>query len=508
MANVVFLAIFFHLMLSTNRLLADADTGWHIRTGDVILKTLSVPRYDPFSFLAPPLPWIAHAWLPEVIMAIVHRLFGLTGIVVFFSSVIAFVYYVLFRILQTKHDILLTTVIFGLVATSSAPHWLARPHIFSIGFTVATSYLLSNYQYHNKNYLYLLPVIMFFWVNSHAAFIIGFLLMAIYFSGNLLTLLMAQNSRITEARAKAFALGLTLACCLVTSLLNPYGYRILLFPFQLTSERFLMDYIVEYLSPNFHDLMPFRYLLFLSIAILALSRSRLDIIQLMLVLVFTHLALYSVRHILLYAIIVAPILLDQAQLLLEGAKGKWVDFFKERSAAISLADSRSKGYLCTISAVAFVCLLAASGKLDFKFSEKTRPVAAVEFLKNENLKGNMFSNMSFGDYVIYAAWPQYKVFVDGRVDMYGSNLMLEHGEILSLRPTWRSLLDKYNINWVFDRANSPLSLLLLERGDWKLIYSDKVANIFLRNTLENQPVIDKFRNVKPFCARDNGDAPT
>jgi hypothetical protein len=347
---------------------------------------------------------------------------------------------------------------------------------------------------------------MVLWVNSHAAFIIGFLLMAIYFSGNLLTLLVARCSHITAAKRKAFALGLTLACCLVTSLLNPYGYRILLFPFQLTADKFLMDYIVEYLSPNFHGLMPFRYLLFLSIAILALSHSRLDIIQLTLVLVFTHLALYSVRHILLYAIIVAPILLDQAQLLLERGSGKWIDFFKQRSAALSLADSCSKGYLCTVSAVV-VCLLATSGRPNFKFSEKTYPVVAVEFLKKENLKGNMFSNMTFGDYLIYAAWPQYKVFVDGRVDMYGSSLMIEHSEVLGPSPQWRSLLDKYKINWVFDRANSSLSLLLLERKDWKLIYADEIANIFLRNTPENQPVIEKFRNVKPVSPENNGNAP-
>ena len=140
--------------------------------------------------------------------------------------------------------------------------------------------------------------------------------------------------------------------------------------------------------------------------------------------------------------------------------------------------------------------MAAGNIIGYKFDAKTKPVAAVEFLKKENLKGNMFDNDEFGDYIIYAAWPEYKVFVDGRSDMYGVDIMKEYLKVVSIKPGWEEVLKKYNINWIIYNANSTLSLFLMERDDWKLIYADKVANIFVKDIPENQYLIEKYPDVK------------
>ena len=85
-ADAIFLALFLYICLFVGQgLLIDADTGHHIRAGEYILNTHSVPKADIFSFITPPLPWTNHGWLSEVIMALVHRKFGLTGIVIFFA---------------------------------------------------------------------------------------------------------------------------------------------------------------------------------------------------------------------------------------------------------------------------------------------------------------------------------------------------------------------------------------------------------------------------------------
>src|SRR5437867_4334228 len=62
-------------------LLTDSDTGWHIRAGEWILKNGSVPATDIFSFTKAGQPWFAWEWLSEVLMALIHRDFGLAGIV-------------------------------------------------------------------------------------------------------------------------------------------------------------------------------------------------------------------------------------------------------------------------------------------------------------------------------------------------------------------------------------------------------------------------------------------
>ena len=91
---IVFIACF---TVSGSFLLGDGDTGYHIRAGEIILKDLAVPRHDPFSFITPPIPWTAHEWLSEVVMAIVHKALGIQGIVFLFALLLSTTYWLLFR---------------------------------------------------------------------------------------------------------------------------------------------------------------------------------------------------------------------------------------------------------------------------------------------------------------------------------------------------------------------------------------------------------------------------
>ena len=78
LADIFFLCPFLILSLSSgNNLLNDLGTGFHIRAGEYIIHNFKIPKYDIFSFIAPPLPWVAHEWLSEVIMAVVHHISGL-----------------------------------------------------------------------------------------------------------------------------------------------------------------------------------------------------------------------------------------------------------------------------------------------------------------------------------------------------------------------------------------------------------------------------------------------
>jgi hypothetical protein len=480
-------------------LLADCDTGYHIRTGEYIIRTLSVPRYDIYSFITPPIPWTAHEWLSEVIMALVHKAFGLTGVVIFFAYVIALTYYLLFRIVRkTGGNILAEIIVILLAITASEIHWLARPHIFSLLLLVIWYTLLDEFQYRNKNYLYFLPLMMLLWVNLHGGFIIALVLTGIYLFDNLAKVFLLHGEEKRECRRKAGLLGVVFAACLLVSLVNPYGYHILLFPFRLTSNRFLMDNVVEFLSPNFHEAMPFKYLLYLMIGVFALSSRRLRFVELALVLLFSSMALYSARYIPLFAIIMTPILVRQLSPLLDESQGKIFAFFRKRAGRIDSVDAAARGYLWPFAAFALVAVLALIGTIRFHFDEKSKPVDAVRFLKKERIRGNMFNNDEFGDYIIYAASDMYKVFFDGRSDMYGVDRMKEYYKVTRLEEGWNDVLNKYNISVIIYDNGSALSRFLLGRDDWKLIYSDRVANIFVRNIPEYAGLIKKYSTVLPF----------
>jgi hypothetical protein len=509
-ADMLFLALFLSIAFSTGKnLLNDCDTGYHIRAGEFILNTHTIPRQDMFSFISPPLPWTAHEWLSELIMAVVYRAAGLTGVVIFFTVIIALIYCLFFKILQKGNENVLLAAMIALFAIATSQlHWLARPHIFSLGLLIIWYYLLDKYHYRDNNLLFLCPPLMLLWVNLHGAFIIGFVLLGIYFLGNIIKYLTVPAAEKGVYLQKTRGLGLTILICLMAVLINPFGYHILLFPFNLVSNQFIMDHIIEFISPNFHEPLPFKYFFFLMIAIFAVSRERLNFVEIALILFFTNMALYSVRNIPLIAIIAAPIMLRKAGQLLDESSGWFSDFLKKRGTAIAAIDGTAKGYVWPAIGILAVVFCTANGRLEYTFNPKIKPVAAVEFLKREPIKGNMFDNDEFGDYIIYAASPEYKVFFDGRSDMYGSARLKEYFKIANFDTGWEEVLDKYKISWIIYDAKSGLSRFLLKNDDWRLIYADKVAHIFVKNIPAYQYLIHKYKDVKPMPETAKTDADT
>jgi len=502
-AEVLFIVILAIILSKQGSLLGDADTGYHIRAGEYIIDNLTVPHHDIFSHISPPLAWTAHEWLPEVIFALIHNVLGLTGLVVFMALIIALVYAILLKFLKASGiSVIVAALIVVLATSASTIHWLARPHIFSLLIILIWYIILDIYQYKQKNYLYLLPPIMLLWVNLHGGFIAGLMLIGVYIMGNAYMAIFQKGEREDKIR-KIKTLSIYFALCLLATLINPKGYKILLFPFNLISNTFIMDHVNEFLSPNFHDNLRYEYMLLFMIFLFGVSVLRLNAIEIMLVLIFTHMSLYSARYIPLYAIVLSPILAKQIDYLLhEYRERRLIRRFLAMSERTAKTDSMAKYNLWAIATVIVLTIMVFTGNLSYEFDKKKLPINALQFIQKEKLQGNMFNNDEFGDYIIYAAWPEYKVFFDGRSDMYGEKIGNEYLKVTQIKSGWEDVLKKYSVNWIIFHTRSALSSLLLERDDWKLIYSDKVANIFIRNIPENRQLINKYVDVKPMIVEE------
>jgi hypothetical protein len=504
-ADVIFITVLVGILTGNGDLLHDPNAGVHIRVGDYIMNNFTIPTHDIFSYTRPPLAWTPPEWLTDLIFAILHKPFGLTGVVVFMAFVIAAIYAILFKFLRSSGvSMIVSALVVVLAAGASGIHWLARPHIFSLLLLLVWYIILDTYQYKHKNYLYVLPFLMLLWVNLHGSFVMGFILLIVYITGNFLRARFAKEERReSSGRTKAFLLFFFL--CLLASLLNPQAYKILFTPLQLTTNRIVIERAIEWLSPNFHHFLIYEYMLLLMILVLGLSVKRLNVIEVILILMFTHMSLFSARFIPLYAIIVSPILGKQVDRFIEEFRGK--GFCKEiilASNNMAAVDSRTKWHLWSIAAMAVVVLMCFTGKVNYRFDENKMPVDAVQFLKKEKIEGNVFNSDAFGSYIIYEAWPEYEVFYDGR-DMYGKERTEEYLKVADVERGWEDVLKKYDITWIIYHNESVLSNLLLERDDWQLIYSDKVANIFVKKTPENQPLISRYPNVKPVAAGQKDD---
>lgn len=486
----VLLTLFFQ---RKSGLLADGDTGYHIRAGEHIIRTGSIPHYDIFSLHAPPLPWIAHEWLSEVLMAAAHRTFGLSGVVAGAALILAATMALLFRVLRRERaDILPPIAITLLALLSSQLHWLARPHLFSLLFMVLFHYLIDAWHTGRANRLYLLPPLMLLWVNLHGGYVGGFLILAAYLAGDLSKAFRLSPEERREKLRRLRELAVAGAACLAACLVNPYGYEILLFPFRLVADGYLMDNVNEFLSPDFHQWLPFKYLLLLLVAQLAISRKRIEPSELLLVIVFTYMALYSARYIPLFALVTAPILSGRWQLGGGSGKGRFARFIGERSLGLAEIDFRARWHLFPVAAVVAVAWGLFSGEVSHAFDADKKPVAACEFLLREEIDGNMLNNDEFGDYVIYRCYPRYRVFIDGRLDMYGSERLKEFNRVLAFEPGWRSILEKYRITWMLMESESRFVRYLLKDPDWTQIYSDGVARIFVKNIPEHRDLVARY----------------
>ena len=500
--EVIFLTIFLCLSFDLHsRLLADGDTAWHIRVGEYILDTHSVPTEDIYSHRSPPIPFTAHEWLSELVMATVYRFSGLSGLVVFFAFIIASIYYFVFKIEQRKnYNILVVVGVSVLIIAPSIIHWLARPHIFSLLFFLIYYHVLNQYQFEDRNRMLLLIPLMLLWINMHGGFLVGFLLLGTFLAGNMIQTFTHKKTERYLFKEKTRTIAFTIIGCLCASLINPYGYHLLIFPLKFFSQTLMIHNVNEFLSPNFHNLpiKLFEFVMLTAILVICLSKDRMKIIEVLLLVGFLHMALYSVRYILLFVIIVTPVLTRQIQILLSGSSSKLSTYVKNKGAGISEIDKKSSGSVWILSIVIAVSILTVSGKISHSFNDNKKPLAAIEFLMKNKIPGNMMNSDEFGDLLIYKAYPEYKVFIDGRMDMYGEKKLKEYSDIIFFNTGWEKIIEKYNVNWMIIPTKSGHSRYLLVNDYWKLIYSDKVANIFIRNTENNQPLIMKYQHVIPY----------
>jgi hypothetical protein len=498
-SNIVFVSVLFVLVFGVgNGLLGDGDTGYHIKTGELILQSWHVPAHDPYSLHSPPLKWTAHEWLSEVVMALLFKAFGLTGVVIFFAILLAITHWLLYHVLRNQSDdILLCTITAILATATSSTHWLARPHVFSLLLTILWCYYLNRFQYRDEKTLAYLPLLMFFWVNLHGGFIIGLILVTIYLLGNILFAFTGRRELSQQYQEKAKSLLLVGAASTAVCLINPQGFEILLFPLRITSDRFVMDRVTEFLSPNFHDALPFKYMLLTLIGALALSRTALGVIDLAIVVLLSYMALYSARHVSLFAIVLAPILLKTMAGILARAPETFLKFCQIRNRNLNAIDAHISGYLWPMLSTVLVVVLAGTGMVKYHFDNKKFPAAAVEFLKREPIVGNMFNDDEFGDYMIFTAWPEYRVFMDGRSDMYGRKFGGDYLRVANVQPGWKEILKKYNISWVIFDTDSALTAALQDQSDWRTIYSDRVATIFVKRDAPHAALLDKYSAVRP-----------
>ena len=258
--DLFFVAMLFSLSCGPfgTRLLNDAGIGWHIRNGQLILRTHTIPRTDSFSVTMGGHSWYAWEWLYDLLIAGIHNWLGLNGVAFFTACVIALTFALALKIgLKRGGSLPLTMALLVLSIAAASIHFLARPHVLSWLFAVIWFYLVDSDasapprgKFHR---LFWFPMLMVLWVNLHGGFLLGFVLLGIYAAGLVIEFFISRDvhyrARIRD-KLNHFAAALLLS--FLASLINPYDFRLYGHLYGYLTNRFLMDHIDEFLSPNFH----------------------------------------------------------------------------------------------------------------------------------------------------------------------------------------------------------------------------------------------------------------
>ena len=456
---------------------SDGDLGRHITLGTYMLQH-GIPYHDIFSHTMKGSYLVSHEWLAQIAFGTVHAVLGLGGAVLLTALLIATTFALVYReILRRNIHYLPALSITVLAAFTSILHWLARPHIFTFLFVALWTYHLQKIMEGKPLKIWIFPLLMLLWANTHGAFIMGFFILAAYLAGWIWQYLSREGT--FEPGRKLILIG-TLS--FAATFINPYGWRLWGTSVGYFGNTFLVDYTIEYQSPNFHDFSAWPFLLMLSLCLVAPAIGRkIQPAEAFLLAGFTALGLYSERNIPLFAIVAAPYLASMLQPVFEKVA---------LSNRIEQSIKNVEGQLPTNSII-LPCLTALimiggikqgiqldSAGLGYQYDPAKFPVQAAGWLEQNPQPGNVFNHFIWGGFLLYRAWPEMMVFIDGQTDFYGEALTLEYVEVEILHENWKDVLAKYDVTWAIIKADeTKLTEALQSELGWKVLYKDKTAII-------------------------------
>ena len=471
--------LFFGLLAMTARTATDPDLWWHLRTGQWIVETGHVPHADPFSFTRGGTAWVSHEWLSETIFYELWKHLDPGALIVFSSLITTAGFLLLYARCQAKAHWAAALTVLG--AAAAAFSWGARPQMFT--FTLASLLLWLLEQAEARPRLLLcIPALFLLWLNLHAGFALGPALLLLYAIG-LFFEAAAGTTPWPRARLIATRVLLITLACLALVPLNPSGAQLYRYPLDTLRSTGMRTFIVEWFSPNFHRSLyfPFLFVVLLLLVALTYSRSRVKG-RILLPLLFTAAAAFdAVRHIPIFILLAIPVVAAAVPNPLTSPP-----------LPQSLTVRRRKPAMFYAAALVLLALFSIVRWIDLARAQPAReaelfPEKAIAFLQITPQPERLFAFYDWGGYAIWKLDSKYRVFADGRADLYGNDLLRQTIQtVVQLHQGWAQVLDHWNVQTILIPPGSALAQALLLDPRWKASYRDSQAVVFVRASPANQ----------------------
>jgi hypothetical protein len=311
------------------------------------------------------------------------------------------------------------------------------------------------------------------WVNLHGGFMLIFALLGVEIAAELWEGLAAWRRP-----ARLAVLAPVLVLCVLAAFVNPNGFDGLRYAFLLLGHEQMLNDIIEWWSPDFHDVwnQPLRAMLIVLTFSLAAARgcAARDVLLLA---GLVHSALYSNRHTPLLAIACAPIMAEQLSQSAQGlrdwmAARRWSYPAWRTAAALAVA-------IFLFARVTVHARELPSGNW-FQYCSEMRafPVRACDFLASRPGSGRLYNAYHWGGYCIWRLWPRYRVFIDGRAEVYFDSGYVDYHSIERGKRGWETILRRRQVDTVLVPPESHLARYLATQREWRLVFQDAQAVVF------------------------------
>jgi hypothetical protein len=468
------------VFLFVPRSLSDPDIWWHLRDAQLQIANHAFITHDVYSFTAYGAPWMNHEWIAELPFYLGWRLGGPSGI--YWVTVIAveLIFMGVFVLSWLRSRSWKAAAVAAVIATAlSTISFGPRTLLFGWLCLIAELLVLEISQ-QRPRIIWVLPLLFVLWVNTHGSWMIGLVLWAVSLVVNCRTYRLGSLQSVGFSRARLHQNLLAFVLSVAGLFVNPYGWRLVAYPFNLAFQQKLnVANVEEWRSLDFHS--PRGLIVLASLAGLALwqlwrsrSWSATEI-------AYLGIGIYSAfnysRFLFLFAILVAPILARSF--------GSPEDGIPPERVARQTRPLLNAAILFLL--LCFIVGRVRTGDTSDPKAQALYPIKATVFLAQVHPQGHVFHEFLWGGYMIWHLrdWP---VFVDSRVDIFEYNgTFKDYLDIIRIHNTI-ALLDKYRIQYVLYEKDSPLIYLLKHSGGWKTDYADDRVIL-----LEREPAQDGTR---------------
>src|SRR5260370_5860507 len=441
----IFLAVLFlGLFAMAARNVSDPDLWWHLQSGQLIAERRSVHQDDPFSFTRAGQPWVAHEWLTELLLYELRRAAGWGGLIVVFAAILCAAFFLLYLRCGPNPYAAGVATLCGAWATM--PVWGVRPQVLSLLLTSLWLLILERSERNPKVLWWTLPLTLL-WVNLHAGFALGLALSALFLARELIEHALGRSQQYSpRLRTAAFIL---LPDLLIVPL-HPNGIRLFSSPLETLPSTAMQSYIAEWASPNFHhaEYWPFLLVVLGTFAVLSWSRSQVRPRDVLLLVVGLSAGLSSIRMMPVFVLIAVPLICQRLR-----------DWPASRSHPLRPPPA-SPDILNAVIVLAMAIFAAVHVFQVIQRQPRAEtqhfPAGAVAFLQSHSPSGRIFNHYDWGGYLIYRLYPSTPVFIDGRADLYGKELLDQFADTYQFKGVWQQTLHPWRAHTVIVPSDSAL----------------------------------------------------